>query len=162
MGARTGEILILACGNSLRGDDGAGLVLARSLFSFLTTVGRDAHLICAQQFAPELAQDIAGEHVACVLFVDTRVVAQAAEAEARITLEPLDATCTAPAISHHTTPHTLLVYARQLYHRAPPAWLATIPGFTFDHGTEFSPVVRKLLGDTEELRQALLRSILLT
>lgn len=156
------EILILACGNPLRGDDGAGLALASALDAFLHAAGCGTRLRCVQQLAPELALDIARETVAAVLFVDARAAIDSSASTLRIAIEPIDLTDVAPSFTHHVGPRTLLLYARELYHRAPPAWLITIPGTAFDHGTEFSPVVRTLLADVDSVGDQVLSHVLRT
>ena len=66
-------ILIIAYGNDLREDDGAGLVLAEQLASVWQVKGLTVQSVAVQQLAPELAADIAGEDVTAVIFVDTRM-----------------------------------------------------------------------------------------
>ncbi|MEZ4766952.1 MAG: hypothetical protein R2844_00805 [Caldilineales bacterium] len=65
-------ILIIAYGNSLREDDGAGLVLAEKLEPLLRRFAVDARRIETQQLLPELAAEIAASQPHAVVFVDTR------------------------------------------------------------------------------------------
>jgi len=67
-------ILIMACGNSLRRDDGAGLVLAEKLEQLCLARRLKAQRIAVQQLTPELAELIAGAEVSGVMFADTRVI----------------------------------------------------------------------------------------
>ena len=148
------SILIIACGNSLRCDDGAGLVLAEKLALALERDGHEVRLMCVHQLAPELAFDMAKEDVATVLFVDTAIAAL--EGEPRLRLQPLPTTSaqlasTQSALAHHLTPQALLLYAGALYGRVPPALLVTIPGRNFEHGTAFSPTVQVALQQTESM-----------
>ena len=56
-----GDLLIIGIGNSLRRDDGAGLVLARGLAETWQTAGHRVQLIETHQLVPELAEPIAGD-----------------------------------------------------------------------------------------------------
>src|SRR5208337_4881772 len=67
-------VLILAYGNSLRRDDGAGFVLAGMTERMISEAGFEVDRIDSQQLEPELALDIANEKVSAVLFIDTRTV----------------------------------------------------------------------------------------
>ena len=150
------RLLILACGNPQRRDDGAGAHLAEKLADALRAAGRTVCVHIVHQLLPELALEIAGEGVAAVLFVDTRAVAEGSELSLGVTLEPLHDDSAGPSLTHHLGPQTLLLYARELYHRAPPAWLITIPGVDFSHGDGLSPVVRSLLCQSDAVAAQIL------
>jgi Ni,Fe-hydrogenase maturation factor len=66
-------ILIIAYGNSLRRDDGAGLILGEKLEDALRKRGLSVSHIAVHQLTPDLALSVAAENVAAVVFVDTRV-----------------------------------------------------------------------------------------
>ena len=57
-------ILIIAYGNPLREDDGAGLVLAEKLETLLRRLAIETRRVEMQQLLPELAAEIA----ACLLY----------------------------------------------------------------------------------------------
>ena len=63
--------LVIGYGNSLRRDDGAGLLLAASVAADMAAAGEPVRLVQVQQLAPELAEEIAAPHVGGVIFVDT-------------------------------------------------------------------------------------------
>ena len=63
----TARCLILACGNTLRGDDGVGPWLADWAENRFRAEA-DVRVLAPQQWTPELAEDIA--HAESVLFVD--------------------------------------------------------------------------------------------
>lgn len=142
------QVLILACGNPLRRDDGAGLLLAEQLAAFLATVGQSHRLVTVQQFTPELALAIADEALSSVIFVDTRAWYATDSSPFQIEIQPLAGTLPGPTLGHHLGPETLLLYARELYGYAPAAWLLTVPGVDFDHGTALSPQVSALLAES--------------
>lgn len=132
-------ILIIAYGNNLREDDGAGLVLAAQLASYWRVRGTPADLIVVHQLAPELAEDIAGQGVTAVVFVDTRVSTLPTDRDvAVVPLAP--AAELSPSLGHHVRPEVVLSYAQTLCaaNALPPAWLVTVPGIAFEYGEQLS------------------------
>lgn len=135
-------ILLVAWGNDLRGDDGAGLYLAARLEGRWRRLGLAVRRLAVLQLVPELAAAIAAPEVAAVVFVDTRVAT--AEGDLAVGVTPLTAaTEAAPALGHHLDPASLLTYATLLREGPlPPAWLVTVPGLVFAHGRGLSRAVR--------------------
>lgn len=138
-----GEFLIVGIGNSLRRDDGAGLLLADALAEAWASAGHAVRVVKTHQLMPEIALEIVGEvldgpahHPASgVLFVDAAVDRDAP------TLEPVHAAGeNAPAGGHTLGPRTVLLYAQALDARLCPAWLLTIPAVDLSHGEGLSPV----------------------
>ena len=125
-------ILIIAYGNPLREDDGAGLVLAEKLETLLRRLAIETRRVEMQQLLPELAAEIAADQPDAVLFVDTRVAT--AENE-QVVVQPIRADDAAsPGLGHHLDPAAVLTYAAALYGRAEqPAWLVTVPGWKFGY-----------------------------
>lgn len=142
-------LLIIACGNSLRSDDGAGLVLAERLEQACNALNLTVKLISVHQLTPELAADIATEAVRAVVFVD----AQPAQSGDSPSLFPLSPQTASPSVGHHLTPATLLLYADQLYQHCPPAWQITVPAVLFDHGESLSQTAQESLAHTPALAQ---------
>ncbi len=145
--------LLLACGNDLRRDDGAGLALAARLEPMLAGAG-EVERIAVQQWTPELALAIARPDVQAIVFIDTRVADShdAGESHPRggaagadeVRVEALAGEQEAAAtLGHHVDAVTLLAYARLWLEdrEAPPAWLVTAPGFDFAHGEGLSDEV---------------------
>jgi hydrogenase maturation protease len=144
-------LLLLACGNDLRRDDGAGLILAGRLETLLIARGQAVERIAVQQWTPELAAEIARADVQTVVFVDTRVDSpRAAEGDQtmkvdsqgwEVQVKPVLSEAGATAsLGHHLGAATLLAYARLLLagRDLPPAWLVTAPGADFAHGEGLS------------------------
>jgi Ni,Fe-hydrogenase maturation factor len=132
-------ILLIACGNSLRQDDGAGLILGQRLADVWRAKGVPLRFKSVQQLMPELAIDIAADDVEAVWFVDTRV----ADTDADIQIRRLESGDDSPAMGHQMSPEVLLLYARFLFdgrlvEEQPIAWQITIPGFEFDHSEMLS------------------------
>jgi hydrogenase maturation protease len=133
-------ILLIAYGNPLRQDDGAGLRLAERMAERWRSIGAPVRHVAVQQLAPELAVEIATPEVTAVVFVDTRAAAGLAGTVEITPLAPPE--LATPSLGHHFQPDVLLAYAALLLEGRPPppAWLATVPGVAFDHGEGLSPI----------------------
>lgn len=132
-------ILIIAYGNPIRQDDGAGLRLAEVLADQFRSRGVAVDSIAVQQLMPELAVDIADASVSAVVFVDTRD-ATGEPGRPEVDRRPVSAsTPSSPSLGHHLDPAALLAYAGLLDQRpAPTAWLVTAPGVEFGLGEGLS------------------------
>lgn len=101
--------LILACGNTLRGDDGVGLRLAEWAEERFQK-NSDVRVVARQQWTPDLAEELAAAE--SVLFVDSSVNSLPGSVNL-IPVEPRanhNGTAT-----HHLSPDELLHLAYQLY-----------------------------------------------
>jgi hydrogenase maturation protease len=137
-------ILIIAYGNSLRRDDGAGLILGEILEEALRGSGQDVSLITAHQLTPDLALSVAGENISAVVFVDTRV-SGAGEEKHELQLRPLSSDQGSTSLGHHVGASSIMIYARLLYDKSPPAWMLTVPGVDFEHGEGLSDTAQNAL-----------------
>ena len=146
-------ILIIAYGNSLRRDDGAGLLAAVELEAILCDRDREVERIAVHQLAPELSETIARPEIEAVVFVDARAAANGEGAVEPPGLEilPLSPEDFSPSMGHHLDPAVLLTLAGRLFGRTPPAWLLTVPGVDFGHGESLSPVAQRALSDLRAL-----------
>ncbi len=132
--------LILACGNPLRGDDGAGPWLAQwaeDRFRAEPTV----RVLFRQQWTPDLAEDIAA--AGAVLFLDS----SAASPPGSVLLSPIQPAAAYPALAtHHFGAAELLALARELYASQPgAAHLLTIGAASFELQEGFSEPVQAAL-----------------
>lgn len=109
--------LLIAIGNSLRGDDGVAWRLAESAPSAWTTE-------FVVQLTPEWAAAITGYQR--VIFADASVECVEPMLRAVGTSED------SPAFSHDTTPECVVHLARQLFGFAGEAWTCHIPAYSFD------------------------------
>jgi hydrogenase maturation protease len=137
-------ILIIAYGNSLRRDDGAGLILGERLEAALRKRGLHVARIAVHQLTPDLALDVAADDVATVVFVDTRV-SEAGEDHHELQLWSLGSAQGSSGLGHHVGASSIMMYARLLYDKCPPAWLLTVPGVDFDHGEGLSEPAQRAL-----------------
>lgn len=142
-------ILIVAYGNSLRRDDGAGPALGEILETALQSRGRRVKRIALHQLDPEVSLSIAEEGVTAVVFVDTRVIV-ATDADSLLEAVRVNGNPTESHVGHHLSPSTVMAYARLLYGKDPIAWVLTVPGVDFDHGEGFSDFTRAALDSLHE------------
>ena len=132
--------LILACGNTLRGDDGVGPWLAEWAEKRFREESR-VRVITRQQWTPELAEEIA--RTQSVLFIDCSVDS----ASGSIILAPVEPTVALQRIAtHHQGAAELLALTRDLYSSLPTtAKLLTIGAGSTELGELFSESVTAAL-----------------
>jgi hydrogenase maturation protease len=138
-------LLVVGYGNTLRSDDGAGVLVAERVDA-LGIAG--VRVIACPQLTPELAADLAG--AGTVVFVDA-----AAKAGREVVLQPLAADEGCPVSTHATDPRALLALAEILYGHAPVAWLLEVPAENFDHGECLSAVTQRGVETAAEKIRAL-------
>jgi hydrogenase maturation protease len=132
--------LILACGNTLRGDDGVGLWLAEwAERRFADQPG--VHVIAAFQWTPDLAEDVA--RAESVLFIDSAVDS----APGSVTLTVVEPAPGGRAnATHHLGAAELLALAREFYNSLPKnAQLLTVGAESIELGEGFSEAVTAAL-----------------
>lgn len=144
-------VLILAYGNSLRRDDGAGFVLGDAVERMLLEAGIGVERIDSQQLEPEHALNIGGGKFSALLFIDARAVPEKpGEDDLRVQFRRIyPAENASPGMSHHMNASTLLALAGYLFGKQPPAWLITVPGIDFDHGEGLSDTARKAIDSAQ-------------
>jgi hydrogenase maturation protease len=148
-------ILLIAYGNDLRRDDGAGFALAEMIEQAWRTRPVAVKQIAVHQLTPELAADIAGPDITGVIFLDARAVTPD-EVNPAVQIQPLHYDSASPGLGHYLDPTALLLYAGRLYNRQPPAWLVTVPGTDFGYGEGLSPATQQALADARTLPDELL------
>ena len=155
--------LFIGYGNSLRRDDGAGLVLATKLATYWRRRGLYVRHLQMQQLTPDLAFDITAADVAAVVFVDAAIAPagvyvddEETDSGLTIRIEEVSAESDSAGLGHHMDPSELMVYADLLYRRRPPAWLVAVPGLDFTYGDQLSAPVAKLLKKIDPVAETLL------
>ncbi len=127
--------VLLACGNSLREDDGAGLRIAEAVERAVPATR--LRVIAAQQWTPEMAAELSGAKLA--IFVD----ANAADEPGAIRVVPVAARAGQPE-THRLDPAAVLGLAESLCGHAPErAFLLTVGADAFGYGEELSMAVRR-------------------
>jgi hydrogenase maturation protease len=136
----TPRCLILACGNTLRSDDGVGLWLACwAEERFHAQAG--VRVIARQQWTPELTEDLA--HSQFVLFIDCSLDSEPGS----VKLSPVEPAAGHQALAtHHQGAAELLALTLKLYNSLPSnAQLLTIGAGSTELGEKFSDAVTAAL-----------------
>jgi len=147
--------LILACGNTLREDDGVGPLLA----SWAEVQWRDdprVRVICDHQWTPDMAEEVAAAEA--VIFVDCSLD----QAPGEMMLRELSSAPLKPGlVTHHLGAAELLRVAEDLYGSQPRrACLLTIGAGTIELGEGLSEALRDALPDATSLLDRTVRQIL--
>jgi hydrogenase maturation protease len=144
------SILVIGYGNTLRGDDGVGpLVAAAVAAKRLPSV----RVMTVTQLTPELAEPLAAASAA--VFID----ACCGPATPPVTIVPLRPAEMALLPTHAADPGCLLAVARSLFGRAPEAWLVTIAGTDFGLRETLSVESRHRAREAQEHVECLLRQL---
>lgn len=126
-------LLVIGYGSTLRQDDSVGPRVAERIKAMHLPGVRTLNCV---QLSPEHAEPIA--HARTVVFVDA-----AAGALRPVQLRPIAAGKSTQLMAHAAEPATMLALARELYGRAPEAWLLTIPAVHLGFGTELSATAQR-------------------
>lgn len=147
--------LILACGNTLREDDGVGPFLAQWAEEHWRDDAR-VRVLCDHQWTPDMAEEIAAAET--VIFVDCSLD----QAPGQILLRELSPASLKPGlVTHHLGAAELLRVAQDLYGMLPRrACLLTVGAASIELGEGLSPTVRNALPDAEDLLELTVRQLL--
>ncbi|MFZ1529883.1 MAG: hydrogenase maturation protease [Ferruginibacter sp.] len=127
------NILLYGIGNTLRGDDGAGIYVAGEIAKLqLKNLVVETH----QQLMLEVIENFL-QHAA-VLVVDASVTATEVEIK-KVTGAPVSA----PASSHHTSLYLMNAMAAQLYGKKINLYTCAIPAANFELGEHLSAATKK-------------------
>jgi hydrogenase maturation protease len=128
--------LLLACGNTLRGDDGVGWWIGGEVEQ--SPPLPDLEVILTQQLLPEHAEQVSCADV--VVFVDCSAVTEAGA----ISVIPISPAEQLPRLlTHQLDPGSLLRLAADLFGRVPQIAVAvTVGGHEFSLGEGLSEAVR--------------------
>lgn len=132
--------LVIGYGNTLRGDDGAGICAAERAAGRFPGVD----ILTVHELQPELVETMS--RYPDVIFLDAAVEGSGIRADI---IEP--ATDHRPVGSHAHSPATLLSLCRNLYGRAPErSLLIAIPGQNFEFGEQLSPFTEMMVEEAIE------------
>lgn len=128
--------LLLACGNTFRGDDGVGWCIGCAVEQQLHHA--DLTVVMTRQLLPEHAEAISMADI--VVFVDCSSLT-AAGTVSTISIQPAESF--PRSLTHHLDPGSLLRLARDLYARAPAHAVAiTVGGESFELTDRLSRTVK--------------------
>jgi hydrogenase maturation protease len=122
------ETLLVACGNTLRGDDAAAHAVLELIGSGTNHTVREV-----RQLTPELAADIA--QFSRVVFIDADAGAKG------VITEALRAKTTRSPLTHSATPEEIVALAKTLFGFTGEAFLCRIPAQRFEAGELPAPRV---------------------
>jgi hydrogenase maturation protease len=123
------DLLVIGYGNTLRRDDGVGPRVADSVDA-LRLAG--VRTISCPQLTPELADPLS--RAGAAVFVDV-----AADPAETMRMRRLDPSGTSQILAHAADPQTLLALSRDVFGRAPDAWMLTVPAEDLAFGEQLSP-----------------------
>jgi hydrogenase maturation protease len=129
-----GGALVVGYGNTLRGDDGVGRVVAERLADDPRLAG--AEVRAEHQLTPELALDASAASM--LVLVDASVEGDAGSVSVRALDEGADVGADS---SHHIGAAGLLALARELWGSAPPAFVVSVGAASFETGEHLTPAV---------------------
>lgn len=146
--------LILACGNTLREDDGVGPWLAA--WAEERFQGEESiRTICRQQWTPDLAEEIAAAE--SVLFVDCSTESAAGSVQ----VFPVKPSADHGKGTHHFDAAQLLALSRDFLDASPQAaFFLTVGAGSLELGEGFSPAVKAVLPEACRLLEETVRSLL--
>jgi hydrogenase maturation protease len=131
--------VVLACGNTLRGDDGVAWQIGAEVQRSLRHFG--VEVIFTQQFLPEHAEPLSWANLA--IFIDCSSVA---EPGAVSTIRVRQANCLPSIFTHHLDPASLLRLTQDLYGCTPSRAVAiTIGGQSFELSETLSKPVAEAI-----------------
>ncbi len=146
-------ILLLACGNTFRGDDGVGWCIGRALKSHPPCSG--LNVILTRQLLPEHAEVISAAET--VVFVDC----DATTVPGQVSAFPVKPANSIPGtLTHHLDPASLLRLSLDLYARIPArAQIVTVGGESFEWTDHLSRTVKVAIPKAiKQVRSALLKA----
>ena len=149
----TVRCLILACGNTLREDDGVGPFLAQWAEERWRNDAR-VRVLCDHQWTPEMVEEVA--QAESVIFVDCATDCAAGFVRT-MPVEPADAN--SKIGTHHLGAEQLLAFSQQLYGTMPRnSLLLTVGACSLELREGFSETVQAALPEAREaLDNAVLR-----
>ena len=140
-------LLVIACGNELRGDDGAAVRAA----ALIAERYRAVRVIVVRQLTPELAADIAT--AARVVYIDAYA---ASDPYAPLRVERLmpNAASAAPLLAHRGDSAVLSALCARLFDYFPETWVVGIPAYDCAAGAAISFATVRRIEEAIELFSA--------
>ena len=133
--------LLIACGNTLRCDDGVAHLVLRGI---APAPGCETRFV--QQLMPELAQELTGFGRVVFLDADARCM--------NLVIEPLPALVSRSPLTHAADAGEIVALARALFGFTGEAFVCRIPARDFSPGGSLSPVARRAIDEAlGELRR---------
>ncbi len=142
------KVLVIGYGNTLRGDDAAGIRAAE----LIAKRRPEIECVCMHQLMPELAEQIAVSDI--VIFIDADV--NVAEPNVRLVVPSVEDD---QPRTHFISPESLFRLSQQLYQRMPlKAYVIGIPASQFEFSEELSESTKRAVEESVILMESLLLS----
>ena len=140
------KVLVIGYGNTLRGDDAAGIRAAE----LIAKRRPEIECVCMHQLMPELAEQIAVSDI--VIFFDADVNVAQPNVQVVVPSVEVDQPRT-----HFISPESLLRLSQLLYQRMPlKAYVIGIPASQFEFSEELSATTKKAVDESVILAESLL------
>jgi hydrogenase maturation protease len=140
------KVLVIGYGNTLRGDDAAGIRAAE----LIARQHPEIECVYVHQLMPELAEQIAESDI--VFFIDADVNVK--QPKMRLITPGVEEN---QPRSHFISPESLLQLSRKLYQRIPSkTYVIGIPASQFEFSEELSEATNKAVEDGVKLAESLL------
>ncbi|MGA8089702.1 MAG: hydrogenase maturation protease [Terracidiphilus sp.] len=151
----TARCLILACGNTLREDDGVGPFLAQWAEERWRDDAR-VRVLCDHQWTPEMVEEVA--HAESVIFIDCATDCAPGEVRA-MPVEP--AAENSKIGTHHLEAGQLLALSKQLFGTMPrSSLLLTVGAASLELREGFSAAVEAALPDARRMLKESVQRVL--
>ena len=142
------KVLVIGYGNTLRGDDAAGIRAAELIVKRHSEI----ECVCIHQLMPELAEQIAVSDI--VFFFDADV--NVTQPNMRLAMPNVEDD---QPRTHFISPESLLRLSQMLYQRMPSkAYIIGIPASQFEFSEELSESTKKAIEESVILAESLLPS----
>jgi hydrogenase maturation protease len=142
------KVLVIGYGNTLRGDDAAGIRAAE----LIAKRRPEIECVCMHQLMPELAEQIAESDI--VIFFDADV--NVTQPNVRLVEPTIEAD---QPRTHFISPESLLRLSQQIYQRMPlKTYVIGIPASQFEFSEELSESTKKAVEESVRLAESLLHS----
>ena len=128
------KTLIIGYGNTLRGDDGIGFLVAEQVAE---RAWPNVRSLSQQQLTPELAADLAQSDRVC--FLDAWIGGTVPK------VQRIEAIALQPSNHHDWTPETLLLLTEKLYCSKPLAYRFLMPAVEFEFGEHLSELAQEAM-----------------
>jgi hydrogenase maturation protease len=141
------KVLVIGYGNTLRGDDAAGVRAAE----IMAQQHPEFEYIYVHQLVPELSEQIAESDI--VFFIDAQK--DISEPRARLITPSIEAD---QPRTHFISPESLLALSQQLFQRVPTkAYTIGIPATEFNFSEQLSPATSKAVTQSIDLVKQILK-----
>lgn len=143
------NVLVIGYGNTLRGDDAAGIKAAELIAERHPEVA----CVCLHQLVPELSEQLAEYSV--VIFIDAQE--GITQPNARLIAPGIEAD---QPRTHFISPESLLALSQQLYQRIPKqAYIIGIPALRFEFSEKLSDITQARVKDCIRLVDKILTEL---